>query len=119
MARAILKYINSKGRIMTPEDFRQIALDLPNAAESSHMGHPDFRVAGKIFATLGYPDSQWGMVKLTSEQQEMLVGAEPAVFTPVKGAWGKRGSTQVLLEALDDATAKSALRMAWERIAAK
>ena len=53
------------------------------------MAHPDFRVRGKIFATLGYPDESWGMVKLAPEEQEVLVAAEPAVFVPVKGAWGR------------------------------
>ena len=60
---------------MTVEDFRRIALSLPEAVENSHMGHPDFRVRGKIFATLGYPDDSWGMVKLTPDQQESMVDA--------------------------------------------
>ena len=54
---------------MTADDFRRLALELPGASEMSHMGHPDFRLGGKIFATLGYPDASWGMVKLTPEQQ--------------------------------------------------
>ena len=66
---------------------------MPGATESAHNRHPDFRVGPRIFATLGYPDADWAMVKLPPEMQEMYVTAEPAVFTPVKGAWGRRGST--------------------------
>ena len=62
---------------LTPDDFRKMALTLPEAIESAHMGHPDFRVRGKIFATLGYPSDTWGMVKLTPEQQRLFVEAEP------------------------------------------
>ncbi len=67
---------------MTPETFRKLALALPGAQESAHVGHPDFRVRGKVFATLGYPDGAWGMVKLTPAQQQALVRAHPAVFRP-------------------------------------
>ena len=81
------------------------------------MGHADFRLGGKIFATLGYPDADWGMVKLQPEQQQMLLDCEPEVFKPANGAWGRRGSTLVRLAALDRATAESALRMAWENLA--
>ena len=73
---------------VTSDEFRTLALSLPDVAEGAHMGHPDFRVRGKIFATLGYPDEAWGMVKLKPEQQAVLVQAEPAVFRPIKGeAW--------------------------------
>ena len=74
---------------VTVDDFRSMALTLPEATESAHMGHPDFRVRGKIFATI-WPDDGWGMVKLTPEQQTTLVQAEPTVFMPVKGGWGRR-----------------------------
>src|SRR5262249_61347301 len=83
---------------MTADDFRELALDLPEATEGAHMGHPDFRVRGKIFATLG-PGEAWGMVKLTPEQQAVFVRTEPTVFRPVKGGWGLKGATQVVLEA--------------------
>lgn len=99
---------------MTPDDFRRVVLSMPNAVEGSHMDHPDFRVSNKIFATLGYPDDNWGMVKLTPEQQDMAVASEPEIFKPAGGAWGRGGSTLVLLEALDQTTAASAVRMAWE-----
>src|SRR5260370_1109953 len=78
--------------VVTAEQFRRLALSFPEAFEGSHQRHPDFRVrGGKIFATLAYPDGKWGMVKLTSEQQEEFVGAEPEVFEPVKGGWGRGG----------------------------
>ena len=109
---------NSEWRCpVTADDFRQVALSMPNALESAHMGHPDFRAGKKVFATLGYPDDNWGMVKLNPEQQEMLVAAEPGIFEPVKGAWGKSGATQVRLAALDSLTAASAIRMAWSNVA--
>ena len=72
---------------MTADDFRGLALGLPEALEAAHMGHPDFRVRGKIFATLG-PDEEWGMVKLTTAQQASFVGTEPEVFNPSAGRGG-------------------------------
>jgi hypothetical protein len=104
---------------MTTARFRRIALSLPDAVESEHMGHPDFRVGKRVFATLGYPDKAWGMVKLTPEEQQMVVDAAPDVFRPVPGDWGKHGSTNVRLAAADDATLTSALTMAWTKVAPK
>jgi hypothetical protein len=104
---------------VTPKNFRRIALAMPDAIVASHMGHPDFRVGKKIFASLGYPDAAWAMVKLTPEQQAVLVSAEPKVFVPVSGGWGRRGSTNVRLAAADTATLKSALTMAWRNVAPK
>ena len=69
---------------MNPADFRRLALSLPKASESSHMAHPDFRVGGKIFATLGYPDKDHGMVVLPPEEQARFVQTYPKVFTPAK-----------------------------------
>src|ERR1700755_1792900 len=102
---------------MSPSRFRRVALSLPGAIEGAHQGHADFRVAKRIFATLGYPDDEWGMVKLTPEQQSVLVEAEPDIFRPVPGGWGKRGSTNVLLAKAGATTLKSALTMAWRNIA--
>lgn len=102
---------------MTPDDFRALALGLPEATESAHMGHADFRVRGKIFATLGYPDDGWGMVKLTPEQQAVLVQAESAVFRPVSGGWGRKGATNVCLEAAASPGVRDALAMAWRNVA--
>lgn len=82
------------------------------------MGHPDFRVRGKIFATL-WPDADWGVIIVTPEQQAQLLQAEPAMFVPVKGGWGRRGSTQVRLAAVDEPTLRKALVTAWRRIAPK
>lgn len=82
---------------MTENEFRNLALCLPEAVESSHVDHPDFRVRRKVFATLGYPTEEWGMVKLTPEQQALFVRIEPKVFKPVKGGWGLRGATNVNL----------------------
>jgi len=104
---------------MTADDFRRLALSFPETAESAHMAHPDFRVRGKIFATLGYPDGGWAMVKLTPEQQEMFMREEPEVFVPAKGAWGRRGSTTVHLKAANNATIQRALASAWENATAK
>jgi hypothetical protein len=81
------------------------------------MGHPDFRVGKRVFATLGYPDAGWGMVKLTPEQQRMLVESEPHIFAAVPGGWGRRGSTNVRLSAADNRTLQSALLMAWKNVA--
>src|SRR5208282_565848 len=103
---------------MTIDDFREIALSLPDAFESAHMGHPDFRVGGKIFATI-WPDEGWGMVKLNVEQQQKFMDAEPEVFVPVKGGWGQKGATNVLLESADATTVRSALVTAWRNIAPK
>jgi hypothetical protein len=98
---------------MTKNEFRRIALSLPNTSESAHMSHPDFRVQGKIFATMGYPDQAWAMVKLTPEQQEELVRAEPMVFTPLPGSWGRTGATGVRLKAAKKASLRAALAAAW------
>jgi hypothetical protein len=104
---------------MTTQDFRRIALSLPEAAENAHMNNPDFRVCDKIFATLGYPDAKWGMVKLTPEEQTAFVRSDPAVFVPVKGAWGRRGATSVCLEAASEETLRHALALAWHNVAPK
>jgi hypothetical protein len=98
---------------MTVNQFRKMALGLPEVEEHGHMDHPDFRVGGKIFATLGYPDKKWGMVKLTPEQQRNFVPAHPGVFVPAPGAWGLKGSTLVLLEAADADAVQEAMEAAW------
>ncbi|AZS23471.1 MmcQ/YjbR family DNA-binding protein [Caulobacter sp. FWC26] len=103
---------------MSPDDFRRLALALPRAVESSHMGTVDFR-CGKIFATLGNPDAAWAMVKLTPDQQEARVAALPDVFVPVPGGWGRGGATRLRLSACDEATARGALLDAWRNVAPK
>jgi hypothetical protein len=104
---------------MSVARFRKIALALPEACEGAHHGKVDFRVKKRVFATLGYPDKDWGMVKLTPEQQTMLVEAEPEMFRPVSGKWGEGGATNVKLAKTDPTTLKSALTMAWRNIAEK
>jgi YjbR len=97
---------------MNASDFRRIALGMPEATEQAHMAHPDFRVRGKIFATLGYPDAAWGMVKLTPEQQRSYVQLDPAGFVPVKGAWGAKGCTNIRLSAAREELLQEAMRAA-------
>jgi hypothetical protein len=104
---------------MTCEDFRRLALSLPEASEQEHMGHPDFRVGGKIFATIGYPDEQWAMVRLTPMEQKQFVHDEPEVFVPVKGAWGRQGATSVHLRVAKKPVVRDALQAAWRRTAPK
>jgi len=104
---------------MTPDDFRRTALSFPETEERAHMSHPDFRVRGKIFATLGYPENGWAMVKLGPEQQHNFVEAYPAAFVPVTGAWGRRGATTVRLKAADQAVVRRALAAAWRNTAPK
>ena len=104
---------------MTPADFRRIAMSLPEASESEHMAHPDFRVGGKIYASLGYPNQDYGMVVLPPEEQARLVKLHPKVFAPAKGAWGKQGSTTVRLEAVERTTLKRAMEIAWRKRAPK
>ena len=99
----------------TPEIFRGMALALPGAEERAHMGHPDFRVGGKIFATLGATDDAHGMVALLPEQQELAIEAEPAAFKLAAGAWGRGGSTLVDLAAVSDEWLERTLRWAWEK----
>jgi hypothetical protein len=103
---------------MTANEFRDLALSLPEASEAEHMGHPDFRVREKIFATLS-PDEEWGMVKLTPDEQALLVQTEPDVFQPVKGAWGRRGCTHVRLEKATEPAVRQALIAAWRNTAPK
>jgi hypothetical protein len=104
---------------VTPEEFRQMALSFPETEERSHMNHPDFRVRGRIFATLSHPEETWGMVQLTPEQQEAFSHAERGVFEPAAGAWGRNGSTRVRLPAASKATVRRALAAAWENAAIK
>lgn len=104
---------------VTPAQFRRIALAFPETIESMHQNHPDFRVRGKVFATLGYPDKKWGMVKLTPDQQEIFVADEPSVFVPAAGVWGRQGSTTVLLKAAKQATLRRAILAGWLNAAPK
>jgi hypothetical protein len=102
---------------MRAEDFRRLALALPEAEEKSHFGKADFRVKSKIFASM--PDVSAGVVKLKPEQQEMMVAAEPKIFSALKGGWGDQGWTRVELAAADEITLQSALLTAWRNVAPK
>jgi len=104
---------------MTAAEFRRVALRMPDAVEGAHMGHADFRVNGKIFATLGYPNSRHGVVMLAPEQQRELIDAYPRVFVPAAGTWGESGSTVVTLREADAEIVAEAIRAAWLRRARK
>jgi hypothetical protein len=104
---------------MSASRFRRVALALPGAVEGAHHGKADFRLGKRIFATLGYPDEAWGTLILSPEQQTMLVDAEPEIFRPVPGGWGKQGSTNVRLAKADAKTLKIALGMAHQNLAQK
>ena len=104
---------------MTPNEFRELALSFPQVIESAHMHHPDFRVGGRIFATLGYPDKDSAVVKLTPDSQNEFVRSSPGVFTPVKGAWGRQGATNIYLPAATTDIVREALTAAWRNTAPK
>jgi len=104
---------------MTENEFRELALSFPEAIESAHMRHPDFRVGGRIFATLGYPDENSATVKLPRDEQREFVRNDPGVFKPVKGAWGRQGSTNVYLPAAKIDMVREALTAAWRNTAPK
>ena len=104
---------------MTANKFRHLALELPGVSEREHMDHPDFRVAGKIIATLGYPDESWGMVKLTPEQQRSFVTEAPDAFRPCNGSWGVRGATNARLASARVTIVRAALDTAWRNVVTK
>jgi hypothetical protein len=103
---------------VNPDDFRRIALGMKDAVEGVHMGHPDFRVHGKIFATI-HPDHEWGMLKLTPEQQQRFVRDAPDTFKPEKGAWGLQGCTAIRFAAADEDLLGEAMTLAWQNVPAK
>ena len=102
---------------MTADGFRRLAMQMPEASEVGHMGHPDFRVGGRIFATLGDPAGGWAVVLLAPEQQEAFCAAEPGVFVPVKGKWGARGATSVRLRSAKVSSVRLAVLAAWRKVA--
>lgn len=104
---------------MTGAGFRKIALSLPDTEEGSHMGHADFRVAGKIFASLPDADEKRGMVKLSPAEQARLIKSKPEAFVAANGAWGKAGCTYVSLADVKAATLRGAIRDAWRNTAPK
>lgn len=104
---------------MTPDDFRRLALGLPGTAEGAHMGSPDFRVGGRIFATLAAADQGYGNLMLTPEVQATLVATHPEVFLPIAGGWGRMGMTHVRLATVSEALLTEVLRIAWDLRMAK
>lgn len=99
---------------MTAEDFRRIALSLPGAEQGSHMGAVDFRVGGRIFATLASVKQGYGNLMLDPEQQAAFVGELPEVFLPIPGGWGKNGATHIRLSAANEDVLSGALHTAWK-----
>ena len=97
---------------MTADKFRSLALQIPGARESAHMGHPDFRIEGKIFATLGYPNEDHGMVKFTPEQQRTFLKEAPGAFDSCAGGWGRNGATSVHLGSASVDLVRAALEAA-------
>ena len=104
---------------MNAGDFRRIALSLEGAEESSHMGSPDFRVGGRIFATLASQRQGYGNLMLTPEQQAGFVEEAPDLFLPVAGGWGRNGATHIRLAAANEDVLAGALQAAWQIRAAK
>jgi hypothetical protein len=104
---------------MTAAGFRRLALSLPEAVEGSHFGVADFRVGGKIFATLALEAEGYGVLLLTAEQQSGMVEDEPKIFSPVPGGWGRMGATRVRLAKVPRDILEGALRTAWLRKAPK
>ncbi len=103
---------------MNAKQFRRIALGMKDAMEGAHMRHPDFRANGRIFATI-HPDHEWGMVKLTPDQQQKFVLEDPTTFAPENGAWGRAGCTKVRLDSADEDTLGEAMTLAWQNTAVK
>jgi hypothetical protein len=99
--------------------FRRLALALPEAVESSHMGHPDFRLNDRIFATLSAQQQGKGTLKLTIEQQQSFIAEMPTIFEPVQGGWGRMGMTFVDLQQVDQATLQGALATAYNNVKLK
>lgn len=98
---------------MSADDFRDLVLELEGAVERAHMGHPDFRANGRIFASL-HASEQWGTVKLAPEEQHEFMRTHPEVFAPAAGAWGRQGWTTVQLHAARRSDVRSALLLAWQ-----
>lgn len=109
-------FLSTVDAVVTENGFRAIALGMDGAVEASHMSHPDFRVNGKIFATIHH-DHQQGMVKLTPEQQERFIRENPAMFHPAAGAWGRQGCTMVTFAKAADDVVGEAMTLAWQNLA--
>ena len=104
---------------MTGADFRRLALTMPEATEGSHFGNSDFRVGGKIFATLALESRGYGVLLLTPEQQAGVIADAPEIFSPVPGGWGRKGSTRVHLAKVTPDILEGVMLLAWHRKAPK
>jgi hypothetical protein len=104
---------------VTAAGFRRLALRLPEAMEGSHFGNADFRVGGRIFATLALESEGYGVLLLTPDQQSGMVEEAGEIFSPVPGGWGRQGATRVRLAKVAPDILEAALRMAWRRRAPK
>jgi hypothetical protein len=100
--------------MMTADDFRRLALRLEGAEEGSHMGAADFRVGGRIFATLASQDQRYGNLMLSPPQQAEFVREQPDIFVPIAGGWGRMGATHIRLAAADEDVLAGALHTAWK-----
>jgi hypothetical protein len=100
--------------VLTPGDFRRIALSLDGAEESSHMGVADFRVGGRIFATLASERDGYGNLMLTPEIQAAFLADRPDLFLPIHGGWGRVGMTHIRLSEADEDSLRGALMAAWK-----
>jgi hypothetical protein len=105
--------LNGSDAAMNAADFRRLALKLEGAEEGSHMGSPDFRVGGRIFATLASQSQGYGNLMLTPEQQAEFVEDQPNVFVPIAGGWGRMGMTHIRLAETSEDVLAGALRTAW------
>src|ERR1700692_3019123 len=105
--------LNMERHAMNAADFRRIALSLEGAEEGSHMGSPDFRVGGRIFATLASEKQGYGNLMLTPEQQADFVGEQPNIFLAIAGGWGRMGSTHIRLAQANEEVLAGALQTAW------
>jgi hypothetical protein len=104
---------------MTPADFRRIALSFEGAEKSSHMGSPDFRVGGHIFATLAHQSKGYGNLMLTPDEQSILIAEDPKLFIPIAGGWGRNGATHIVLARATEDSLHGALRIAYSLRLAK
>jgi hypothetical protein len=99
---------------MDASDFRRIALSLEGAEEGSHMGAVDFRVGGRIFATLASVKEGYGNLMITPELQTAFITDRPDLFLPIHGGWGRMGMTHIRLAVADEDSLRGALHTAWK-----
>lgn len=114
-----MKETHQREDLMTAEDFRRIALSMPEATAAAHQGHPEFRIAGKIFANLSLEEEGYGVLFLDESQQSELLKTAPDIFSPLPGGLGRKGSTRVFLASITQEALEEAMRNAWKKRAPK